>query len=148
LSLDVGLRVPIFPTFAPVVSVDLAASLWLLSLWSGLDFDILALGIDAWIGGEIRLLDLVFDSGSLSADWGSEMDVLPAFDANMWFDVSFALGDVTVTSQTNFALTPFALTQQRFDVSLDIDGFSVYVWAGYSPTADLFAGIGFVYDLP
>ncbi len=148
LSLDVGLLVPIVPAFAPVISMDLDVSLWLLSLWSGVDFDILAPGIDALIGGEIRLLNLALDNGSLTADWGSELDVLPAFDADMWFDVSFGLGDVTVTSQTDFVLTPFALTQQRFDISLDVDGLSIYVWAGYSPTLDLFAGIGFTYDLP
>jgi len=177
LSLDFGLSVPIFPAFALVVSVDLDASYWLLSLWSGVDFDILAQSIDAWIGAEIRLLDLVLDSGSLSIDWGSEMTAMPAFGADMWFDVSLILGDVTVTSQTDFALTPFApeqqqfdvsiglgevtmtsqtdfaltpfaLTQQRFDVELDIDGLSIYVWGGYSATADFFAGIGFTYDLP
>jgi len=148
LSLDVGLWVPIFPTVAPEVSVDLDASLWLLSFWSGVDLDVLTQGVDAWIGGEIRLLDLVLDNGSLSADWGSELDVLPALDADMWFDVSLVLGDVTVASQTDFALTPFALTQQRFDVELDADGLSIYVWAGYSPTVDFFAGIGFSYDLP
>jgi len=148
LLLDVGLWVPILPAFAPVIYMDLDVSLWVLSLWSSVDFDILAQGVDAWIGGEIRLLDLVLDNGSLTADWGSELDVLPALDASMWFDVSLGMGDVTVTSQTDFALTPFALVQQRFDIELDIDGFSVYVWAGYSPTADLFAGIGFTYDLP
>ena len=148
LSLDFGLSVPIFPAFALVVSIDLDASYWLLSLWSGVDFDILAPGIDGWIGAEIRLLDLVLDNGSLSADWGSEMSAMPAFGADMWFDVSLILGDVTVTSQTDFALTPFALTQQRFDISLDVDTLSIYVWAGYSPTADIFAGIGFTYDLP
>jgi hypothetical protein len=177
LSLDVGLWMPIFPAIAPIVSMDLDASLWLLSFWSGVDFDILAQGIDAWIGGEIRLLDLVLDNGSVTADWGSELDVLPALDADMWFDVSIGLGevtvtsqtdfaltpfapeqqqfdvelvlgDVTVTSQTDFALTPFALTQQRFDVELDVDSLSIYVWGGYSPTADFFAGIGFTYDLP
>ncbi|MFC2078437.1 hypothetical protein ACFLSZ_00485 [Candidatus Bipolaricaulota bacterium] len=148
LSLDVGLWMPILPTFAAVISMDIDVSVWLLSLWSAVEFDILTLGIDAWVGGEIRLLDLDFDDGSLTADWGSELDVLPAFDADMWFDVSFGLGDITVASQTDFALTPFALAQQRFDISLDVDGFSVYVWAGYSPTADVFAGIGFTYDLP
>ena len=148
LSLDVGLLVPIVPAFAPVVSMDLDVSLWLLSFWSGVEFDVLTQGIDALIGGEIRLLDLVLDNGSLTVDWGSELEVLPAFDADLWFDVSFGLGDVTVASQTDFALTPFALTQQRFDISLDVDSFSVYVWAGYSSALDLFAGIGFTYDLP
>jgi len=148
LALDVGLWVPIFPALAPVISMDLDVSVWLLSLWSGIDFDILAQGVDAWIGGEIRLLDLALDSGSLTADWGSELDVLPALDASMWFDVTLTMGDVTLTSQTDFALTPFALTQQRFDIELDVDGFSIYVWGGYSPTADFFAGIGFTYDLP
>lgn len=148
LSLEFGLSVPIFPAFALVVSMDLDASYWLLSLWSGVDFDILAQGIDGWIGGEIRLLDLVLENGSLSADWGAEMSAMPAFGADMWFDVSFGLGDVTVTSQTDFALTPFALAQQRFDISLDVDSLSIYVWAGYSPALDVFAGIGFTYDLP
>lgn len=148
LSIDAGLWVPVFPAFAPVVSMDLDVSLWLLSLWSGVDFDILTQAVDAWIGGEIRLLDLVLDNGSLSIDWGSGLDVLPAFDADMWFDVSVNLGGVTVISQTDFALTPFALVQQRFDVSLDVDGFSIYAWVGYSPTIDFFAGIGFTYDLP
>ena len=148
LSLDVGLLVPIFPAVAPVVSMDVDASVWLLSLWSSVDFDVLTQGIDAWVGGEIRLLDLGLDNGSLVADWGSEMAVLPALDAVMWFDATLGFGDVTMTSQTDLALTPFALTQQRFDIKLDIDGFSLYVWAGYSPTADFFAGIGFTYDLP
>lgn len=148
LSLAADLWVPIFPAFAPVISVDLDVSLWLLSVWSGIDFDILTQGVDAWIGGEIRLLDLALDDGSLSIDWGSVLDVLPAFDADMWFDVSLNLSGVTVISQTNFALTPFALAQQRFDVSLDIDGFSIYAWVGYSPTVDFLAGIGFTYDLP
>ena len=148
LSLDAGLWVPIFPTLAPVVSMNVDVSVWLLSLWSGVDFDILTLDVDAWIGGEIRLLDLALDNGSLTADWGSELDVLPALDAIMWFDVSLGMGDVTLTSQTDFALTPFALVQQRFDISLNVDGLSIYVWAGYSPAADIFAGIGFVYDLP
>jgi len=145
LSLDVGLLVPIFPAFAPVISMDLDASLWLLSAWSGVDFDILAPGVDALIGGEIRLLDLVLDNGSFTADWGSELDVLPAFNADMWFDVDLGLGDVTVTSQTDFALTPFALAQQRFDVEFDTDDLSVYAWAGYSPTVEFFAGIGFTF---
>lgn len=177
LSLDVGLWVPIFPAVAPVISMDLDASVWLLSLWSGVDLDVLAQGVDAWIGGEIRLLDLALDNGSLTANWGSQLDVMPTFDAQMWFDVSLDLGDVTATSETDLALTPFALeqqrfdveialgdvtltsrtdltltpialTQQRFDVSLDVDGLSIYVWGGYSPTAGVFAGIGFVYDLP
>jgi len=148
LSLDAGLWMPVFPTLAPVISIDLDVSVWLVSVWSGVDFDILAQDIDALIGGEIQLLDLALENGSLTAEWGSQMDVLPAFETEMWFDISFGLGDVTVTSQSNFALTPFALTQQRFDISLDVDGLSVYVWAGYSPTADFFAGIGFVYDVP
>jgi len=99
--------------------MDLDVSLWLLSFWSGVEFDVLTQGIDALVGGEIRLLDLVLDNGSLTVDWGSELEVLPAFDADLWFDVSFGLGDVTVASQTDFALTPFALTQQRFDISLE-----------------------------
>ena len=177
LTLDAELWVPIFPALAPVVSMDLDVSIWLLSLWSGVDFDILAQGVDAWIGGEIRLLDLALDNGSLTADWGSLLDVMPAFDADMWFDASLGLGDVTVTSETDFALTPFApeeqrfdvelavgdvtvtsqtdlaltpfaLDQQRFDVELDADGLLIYVWAGYSPAVDLFAGFGFTYDLP
>ena len=148
LSIDTGLWVPIFPTFGAVVSLDLDVSVWLLSLWSGIDFDILTQGVDAWIGGEIQLLDLVLDNGSLTAEWGSELDVLPAIDADMWFDASLGLGDVTVTSQTDFALTPFALTQQRFDIELDVDTLSIYVWAGYSSTVDFFAGFGFTYDLP
>ena len=53
-----------------------------------------------------------------------------------------------MTSQTDFALTPFALTQQRFDIELDVDSFSIYVWGGYSSTVDFFAGFGFTYDLP
>ena len=148
LSLEFSLSVPILPAFALVVSMDLDASYWLLSLWSGVDFDILAPGIDGWIGAEIRLLDLALDNGSLTADWGSEMNAMPAFGADMWFDVTFGMGDVTLTSQTDFALTPFALTQQRFDIELDIDGLSIFVWGGYSTTLDFFAGIGFTYDLP
>ena len=177
LSLDAGLWMPIFPALEPVLSIDLDVSIWLLSLWSGVDFDILTQDIDALIGGEVQLLDLALDNGSLTAEWGAQMDVLPTFDAEMWFDVALgfadvtmtsrtdfgltplaaeqqqfdvelALGDVTVTSQTVFALTPFALTQQRFDISLDVDGLSVYVWGGYSTTLDFFAGIGFTYDLP
>jgi len=148
LSLDAGLWMPIFPTLAPVLSIDLDVSIWLLSLWSGVDFDILTQNIDALIGGEVQLLDLALDTGSLTAEWGAQMDVLPAFDAEMWFDISLGMGDVTVTSQTDFALTPFALTQQRFDIELAVDGFSVYVWGGYSTALDFFAGLGFTYDLP
>jgi hypothetical protein len=148
LLVDAILWVTIFPAVTPGVLIDLDASFWLLTLWSDINFDILAQAVDASCGGEIQLLNQTHDNGSLTAYLGTQLAVLPAFNADMWLDVDLEFGDVALTSETDVALTPFALTQQRFEVSIDVNSFSVYVWGGYSPALDVLAGIGFTYDLP
>jgi hypothetical protein len=148
ISAGAGLYSEIYPTFANTLSLDVDASYGIFSLWGDFDLGIPDFGVSALIGGEVRVLDLDLDNGGLTADLGASTFVLPAVDALMWLDVAFTLGAVTVTSETDFTLTPFGLTEQRFEVEIGFDGFSVYVWASFNGAGDLSAGIGGTYDFP
>lgn len=148
VTADAGLYSEIYPTFANTLSLDVDASYGIFSLWSGFDLDVPDFGMSILIGGEIRVLDLDLENGGLTADLGASTFVVPAVDAQMWLDVAFELGAVTVTSETDFTLTPFGLTQQRFEVEIGLDGFSVYAWVSFTGGGDLSAGIGGTYDFP
>jgi hypothetical protein len=147
-SADAGLFSEIYPTFGNTLSFDVDASFGIFSLWGDFDLGIPGFGVSVLIGGEVRVLDLDLDNGGLTADLGASTFVLPAVDAQMWLDMAFTLGAVTVTSETDFTLTPFGLTQQWFEVEIGLDGLSVYVWASFTGAGDLSAGIGATYDFP
>lgn len=148
VSADAALFSAIYPTFGAVLSLDVYASYGIFSLWADFDLDILSLAVDVLLGGEVRLLDLEMDSGGLTADLGASTLVLPAVDAQLWLDMALELGAVSVTSGTDFALTPFGLTQQRFEVEIGLDGLSVHAWVSFNGAGDLSAGIGGTYDFP
>ena len=147
-SVDVGLYSEIYPTFGSTLSLDVDASYGIFSLWGDFDLDIPGFGTSVVIGGEVRVLDLDLDNGGLTADLGVSTGVVPAVDAQMWLDMALTLGAVTVKSETDFALTPFGLTQQRFEVEIGLDGLSINVWASFTGAGDLSAGIGGTYDFP
>ncbi len=147
-SVDVGLYSEIYPTFGSTLSLDVDASYGVFSLWGDFDLGIPGFGVSVLIGGEVRLLDLDLDNGGLTADLGASTFVVPAVDAQMWLDMALTLGAVTVTSETDFDLTPFGLTQQRFEVEIGFDGLSINVWASFTGAGDLSAGIGGTYDFP
>ncbi len=148
LSADASLLSEIYPVFGNVLSLDVDASYGDFSLWSNFDLTVPAFGASVLVGGEVRLLDLDLDGGSLTAGLGASAVVVPALDAGMWFDAELDLGGVVVTSATDFALTPFGLTEQRFEVEIGFDGFSIYAWGSFTGAGDLTAGIGATYDFP
>ena len=148
LSADAGLASEIYPVFGNTLSLDVDASYGIFSVWSDLDLAVPGFGVSVLFGGEVRVLDLDLDGGSLTADLGASAFVVPAIDAWLWFDVEFGLGGVTVTSETDFALTPFGLTEQRIEIEIGFDGLSIYAWGSFTGAGDLSAGIGATYDFP
>jgi len=148
ISADVSLFSEIYPTFGGTLSLDVDASYGIFSLWGDFDLDIPGFEVSVLIGGEARVFDLDLDNGGLTADLGASTLVVPAVDAQMWLDMVLTLGAVTVTSETGFALTPFGLTEQRFEVEIGFDGLSVYAWGSFTGAGDLSAGIGGTYDFP
>ena len=148
LSADAGLASEIYPVFGNTLSLDVDASYGIFSVWSDLDVAVPGFGVSVLFGGEVRVLDLDLDGGSLTADLGASAFVVPAIDAWLWFDVEFGLGGVTVTSETDFALTPFGLTEQRIEIEIGFDGLSIYAWGSFTGAGDLSAGIGATYDFP
>ena len=147
-SADLGLVSEIFPTFGSTLSLDLDASYGVFSLWGDFDLDIPGFGTSVLVGGEVRILNVELDSGGLTTDLGASAFVVPAVDAQMWVDMALALGAVTVTSETDFTLTPFGLTQQRFEIEIGFDGLSIYVWMSFTGAGDLVTVIGGTYDFP
>jgi hypothetical protein len=147
-SADASLFSAIYPAFGNTLSLDVDVSYGIFSLWGGLDLDIPSFGVSVLVGGEVRALDLDLNNGGLTVDLGASTLVVPAVDAQMWLDMTFTLGAVTVTSETDFTLTPFGLTQQRFEAKIGSNGLSVYVWGSFTGAGDLSAGIGGTYDFP
>jgi uncharacterized membrane protein YtjA (UPF0391 family) len=147
-SADASLFSAIYPAFGNTLSLDVDASYGVFSLWSDVDLDIPGFGVSVLVGGEVRVLDLDLGNGGLTVDLGASTFVLPAVDAQMWLDMAITLGAVTVTSETDFTLTPFGLTQQRFEAKIGSNGLSVYVWGSFTGAGDLSAGIGGTYDFP
>ncbi len=148
LSADVALYSVIYPVFGNTLSLDVDASYGIFSLWGDFDVAIPTFGVSVLFGGEVRVFDLDLDGGSLAADLGASTFVVPAFAAQLWFDVELDLGGVVVTSETDFALTPFGLTEQRVEIEFGFDGFSIYAWGSFDGAGDLTAGIGATYDFP
>lgn len=148
ISADAGLYSEIYPTFGNTLSLDVDASYGILAVWGDLDLDIPGFEVSVLLGGEVLVLDLDLDDGGLTAYLGAATFVVPAVDAQMWLDMALELGAVTVTSESDFSLTPFGLTQQRFEVELGLDGLSVYAWLSFTGAGDLSAGIGGTYDFP
>jgi len=148
LSADAGLFSVIYPVFGNTLSLDVDASYGIFSLWGDFDLAIPTFGMSVLFGGEVRALDLDLDGGSLTADLGASTFVVPVFAAQLWFDVEFEIGSVVVTSETDFALTPFGLTEQRVEIEFGFDGFSVYAWGSFDGAGDLTAGIGVTYSFP
>jgi len=147
-SADAGLNVGILPGFDATASLDLDASYGVFSLWGDVDLTIPGFAVTTTVGGEARVLDLDLDDGSLIADLGASSQVIPDVDAQLWFDVAFDLRDLGVTSQTDIGLTPFELTQQRFDVELSVGPVTVYAWLGFDGAGELSGGLGGTYDFP
>ena len=148
ISADATLLSEVYPALNATLSLDVDASYGILSLWADFDLGIPGFGASVLIGGEIRAFDLDLDNGGLTADLGVSAFVVPAVDAWFWFDMALELGAVTVTAQTDFNLTPFGLTEQRFEVEVGFDGLSVYAWGSFTGAGDLSAGIGGTYDFP
>ena len=147
-SADLGLVSEILPTFGSTLSLDVDASYGVFSLWGDFDLDIPGFGTSVLVGGEVRILNVELENGGLTTDLGASSFVVPTVDAQMWLDMALALGAVTVTSETDLTLTPFGLTQQRFEIEIGFDGLSVYVWTSFTGAGDLFTVIGGTYDLP
>jgi len=86
---------------------------------------------------------------SFSGGIGVSATVYPAVTDDVWFDLSLVLDVFSVTSKTTLALMPFGFTEQRIDLGLAFDGFSIYVWGALSSAAlDPSGGIGFSYGFP
>ena len=148
VSADASLLTEILPAFDNTLSLDVDASYGVFSLWVDFDLGVPDFGVDLLIGGEVRVLDLDLEGGGLTADLGASTVVLPGTDAQLWFDMELTLGGIVVTSETDFALTPFGLMEQRFEVEMGSDGITVYAWGSFTGAGDLSAGIGGTYDFP
>ena len=148
MSIGARLFSKVYPVFGNVLSLGVDASYGIFSLWADFDLTLPPFGVSVLLAGEVRLLDLDLEEGSLTADLGSSTFVVPALDAQLWFDVTFEFGDVVVTSETDFVLTPFGLTEQRFEVELGLDGLTIYAWGSLSGGGDLSAGVGGSYSFP
>ena len=148
MSADAGLVSEIYPVFGNELFLDVDASYGIFSLWSDLDVTVPAFGVSVLLGGEVRVLDLDLDGWSLTADLGASTFVVQALAAQRWFDVALEFGAVGITSETDFALTPFGLTEQRFEIEIGFDGFSVYAWGSFTGAGSLTAGVGATYSFP
>jgi len=148
VSADASLLAEILPAFGSTLSLDVDASYGIFSLWVDFDLGVPGFGVDLLVGGEVRVLDLDLEEGSLTADLGASTFVLPGPDAQLWFDVKLALGGIVVKSETDFALTPFGLMEQRFEIEVGSGGITVYAWGSFTGAGDLSAGIGGTYDFP
>ena len=147
-SADARLTLGILPAFVATLSLDLDASYGIFTLWSDIDLAIPGFVFTVFLGAEARLLDLDVGEGWLTADLGAQSTVLPALDADLWFDVELTVGRFDIRSETDYVLTPFGLTEQRLELEIGFDGFSIYGWAGFTGAGDLTAGIGGTYDFP
>ena len=86
---------------------------------------------------------------SFSGTAGVSATVYPAIADDVWLDLSLVLDAFSITSHTAFALMPVGFSQQRIDLGVAVDGFTVYVWGALSgSTFDPSAGIGFSYGFP
>ena len=148
VSADASLLTELYPAFSSTLSLDVDVSYGIFSVWVDFDLTVPGFGVDLLIGGEVRVLDLDLEEGGLTADLGASTVVLPGTAAQLWFDMELTLGGIIVKSMTDFALTPFGLTEQRFEVEVGIDGVTIYAWAGFTGGGDLSAGIGGTYDFP
>ena len=148
LSVEAGLLAAIFPNLGLMLGIDMDTSFGIFSLWSEFDFTVPGFGVSVLLGGEVRALDLDLNNGGLTADLGASAFLVPAVDAWMWLDLALALGSVTVSAETDFALTPFGLAQQRLEAEIGFDNVEIYVWIEFTGAGDLSAGIGGTYDFP
>jgi len=142
------LTLEIYPPFGATLELDLDAAYGILSAWGGVDLDILAFGLTSWIGAQVRLLDLELENGSLTADLGGWMFLIPLDNARFWLDLALSLGAVTVSAETDFNVVPFGLAQQQIEVEIGMEQLSIYVWESLTGGGDLTVGIGTVYELP
>ena len=86
---------------------------------------------------------------SFSGGIGVSATVYPAVTDDVWFDLSLVLDAFSVASKTTLTLMPFGFSEQRIDLGLAFDGFSIYVWGALSSAAlDPSGGIGFSYGFP
>jgi len=147
-TIDASLLTVILPAFGTTLSVDLAASFGAASLWSNVALAVPGFGVTALTGAEVRVLDLELDDGGLTLDLGTSATLLPAIDAQFWFDAGLQLGVVTITAQTEFELMPFGLAEQRIEVEVALDALTIAAWFSFDGTGDLAAGITGTYDFP
>ena len=147
-SVDSSLLLAILPVFGSTLSLDIDAAYGVFSVWADFDLGIPGFGTEVVLGAEVHVLDLDLESGSLTADLGGEMDLVPAFDAAIWLDLALVLSNVSVTAETDFSLTPFDLLQQRLELTIEIDSFTCYAWIGFTGAGDMSAGIGGTVDFP
>jgi len=147
-SVEASFLCEVLPALAGTLSLDADASYGRFTAWGDLDLGVPGFGVTVLAGAEICVLDLDLDDGQLTGDLGARATVVPTFDAQFWFDVSFELGAFEVTADTEFDLTPFGLAEQRIQITIRFDGVSVYAWGGFDGAGDVTAGIGGCYDFP
>ena len=148
LSGDARFTSEILPAFDSTLSLEIDASYSIVSLEAIFSLDVPGFDPSVWLWGQLRVLDLQLEDGTLTADLGASATVLPAGSPGAWFDVTLSLGSVTVSSETDFVFGPFGLNQQRFDVSMVWDHVSVTVWLRFAGDGELSAGVGATYGFP
>lgn len=104
----------------------------------------------ATIYSKLTLFDVPLGNpSSFSGGIGVSATVYPTVTDDVWFDLSLVLDAFSVASKTTFTLMPFGFSEQRIDLGVAFDGFSIYVWGALSgATFDPSAGIGFSYGFP
>jgi len=138
----------IYPALGVTVALDVDVSYGIFSAWADLDLAIPGFDAGVEVAGEVRVLDLDLDGAGLTADFGASTFLVPGIDAQLWFDVAFVSGAVTMTADTDFDLTPFGLLEQRLEIEIGFDGISAYVWASYTGAGVLSVGAGGTLDFP
>jgi hypothetical protein len=104
----------------------------------------------ATIYSKLKLFDVPLGNPStFSGGIGVQATVYPTVTDDVWLDLSLVLDAFSITSKTTFTLMPVGFSEQRIDLGLAFDGFSIYVWGALSgATFDPSAGAGFFYGFP
>lgn len=182
LAADLGVITEILPTFAGTITFGLAAEFGPLAATSTTELGFAPLAFQSQVfEGELSFLDAILGEGedapTLIGTLGATFTVFPTFASGLWLNLSLAIDDLTVTSQTGFelvpagtgtqlftveyvlegvtftsettfGLVPFGFESQQFEIEVGFENLSFYVWGTFTQAAGLTAGAGFTYDLP
>jgi len=82
----------------------------------------------ATIYSKLTLFDVPLGNpSSFSGGIGAQATVYPAVTDDVWLDLSLVLDAFSITSKTTFTLMPVGFSEQRIDLGVAFDGFSIYV---------------------